>query len=256
MYLVYIDESGNTGMNLKDVQQPVFLLAALVLPESRWFQLEKEFFAIKEKYFGAEYAHEFEIHAKDLKNARGPFKALEFKEQLSFRDEILQLLMLNRITVVYRRIIKNKFERFCEQHYGRGIKINPYIMALPFVCMEVEHHIKSLKGDHQWMLIFDEQKENLDDAEKSLRTLRLDSQSILQTDRLIEKGFFVDSAKSFALQLTDLVAYYIRKYEEHKTGKKVSDYDKQTFDRIEQIGITGVGSKSQDILEWVKDNCL
>jgi len=34
MNLVYIDESGNTGLNLKDPQQPVFLLAAMILPES------------------------------------------------------------------------------------------------------------------------------------------------------------------------------------------------------------------------------
>jgi len=31
MNLIYIDESGNTGLNLKDSQQPVFLLATLIL---------------------------------------------------------------------------------------------------------------------------------------------------------------------------------------------------------------------------------
>jgi len=39
MNLVYIDESGSTGLNLKDSQQPVFLLAAMILPESKWFSL-------------------------------------------------------------------------------------------------------------------------------------------------------------------------------------------------------------------------
>jgi len=68
------------------------------------------------------------------------------------------------------------------------------------------------------MFIFDEQKETLDDAERSLRTLRLDSTSVLKTSNIIEKGFFIDSSKSFALQLVDLAAYYIRKYEENELG--------------------------------------
>ncbi len=106
------------------------------------------------------------------------------------------------------------------------------------------------------MLIFDEQKENLNDAEVSLRTLRLDSNSALKTSNLVEKGFFVDSAKSFGLQLIDLAAYYIRKFEENKLGVKVSDYDKQTFEDIEQITHTGVGSKVVDVIEWVRSKYI
>lgn len=36
MHLIYIDESGNTGKNLADPQQPVFVLGALVIPEGSW----------------------------------------------------------------------------------------------------------------------------------------------------------------------------------------------------------------------------
>ena len=42
MHLIYLDESGQTGTNLRDTFQPVFALGALVVPESAWLALEKD----------------------------------------------------------------------------------------------------------------------------------------------------------------------------------------------------------------------
>jgi len=256
MNFVYIDESGNTGLNLKDPQQPVFLLAALILPESKWFLLEKCFFDVAKEHFGYPLPAPFEVQAKELKSGRGVFASLDFAKQLSFRNEMLQLLLDNKIDIIYRRIIKSKFAAFCEEHYGTGIKVNPYIMALPFVCMEVDHYLRQKGSNELGMLIFDEQKENLDAAERSLRTLRLDSTSVLKTTNIIEKGFFIDSSKSFALQLVDLAAYYIRKYEENELGFRVSEVDRQVFGKIKKLVSTGIGSNIVDILTWIKNHYI
>jgi hypothetical protein len=253
MNLVYIDESGNTGLNLNDIQQPVFLLAAMIVDESKWFLLEKGYYDVAKECFGEPLPAKFEIHAQDLKSRRGMFEGLSLAQQLSFRDSMLHLLVSYGIPVIYRRIIKSKFKAFCEDNYGPGIMVNPYVMALPFVCMEVDYYLRRKGPAELGMLIFDEQKENLNDAELSLRTLRLDDNSALKTRNLIEKGFFSDSSKSFGLQLVDLAAYYIRKYEENKLGLKVSNYDKQTFGAIEKIVSSGVGSRVVDVIEWVRD---
>lgn len=42
MHLIYLDESGNSGNNLGDPQQPIFVLGALVVPEACWLALEKD----------------------------------------------------------------------------------------------------------------------------------------------------------------------------------------------------------------------
>jgi hypothetical protein len=36
MHLVYFDESGNSGNNLNDAEQPIFVLGALIVPETCW----------------------------------------------------------------------------------------------------------------------------------------------------------------------------------------------------------------------------
>jgi hypothetical protein len=252
MNFVYIDESGNTGLNLKDPQQPVFVLAAMVMSQAKWFPLEREFFRIASECFSSPLPESFHIQAKDLKSGRGVFSQLTFREQLSFRDRILHFMVDSELVVIYRRIIKSKFDEFCKNHYGPGIRVNPYITALPFVCMEVDHYLQHKSPDELGMLIFDEQKD-LEAAELSLKTLSLDSASILKTERIVEKGFFIDSKKSYAIQLVDLAAYYIRKYEEFKLGFRVSRYDEQTFDLVKKLTSTGVGSNVSDILEWVKN---
>lgn len=171
MNLVYVDQSGNTGLNLRDSQQPVFILAAMTVPERAWFTPEKDFFRVAKELFENELSYPFEIHAADLKCGRGLFKGLPLERRLSFRDDLLNLLADSGVTVVYRRIIKAKVEAFCMENYGPGIKVNPYVMALPFVCMEVDHYLRQKGPDQVGTLIFDEQKENLDVVERSLRNL-------------------------------------------------------------------------------------
>jgi len=256
MNLIYLDESGNTGLNFKDAQQPVFVLAAIIIHSDKWFPMEKEFHSILRRYFGSELPDDIEMHAIDLKSGRKYFKSLNQSQCLAIRDSMLELLLKYEIPVLYQRIIKSKFEEFCEKQYGSGIKINPYIMALPFICMGVNDYLNRKAPKELGMLILDEQKESFNDAEKTLKTLRLDPNSLLKTTNLIEKGFFVDSQKSFALQLVDIVAYYIRKYEEHKRKIKVSEIDRQTFDKIKKLTSSETQTRTEDIFEWIKQNYI
>ena len=250
MVLVYIDESGDTGHNLSDKQQPVFVLGAILVPQSKWKELEQEFNKIVIGFFGEEKLDSFELHAMDLVNRRGSFTSMPLEQTKKFRTDCLQLIQRLEIKVVYRSIEKKRFQQFCERTYGKGILIAPYIMALPFVCTRINEIIKA--ENDLGILIFDEHY-NLDEIEKSLRTLRLDNTSTLQADYLIERGFFVDSSKSEAIQLTDLVLYYIRKFEEHELGLRVSLIHQETFPIIKKICESTRGhDKAWDIINWVE----
>ena len=256
MNLVYIDDTGNTGLNLKDNQQPIFVLVSIIVHSSKWFAMEKEFYDILKEHFEKELPEDFELKAVHLRSGANHFKGLSMENRLAIRDKMFELLLNYKIPIIYRRIIKSKFGEFCEKQYGPGIKINPYVMALPFVCMEIDNYLKQKNPAELGMLIFDEQKESFNEAEKSLKTLRLDPNSLLKTTNLIEKGFFVDSKKSFALQLTDIVAFYARKYEESKLKKPVSQLDKQTFDILKRLIPEGIQTKIEDIHEWIKQNYI
>jgi hypothetical protein len=71
MHLVYIDESGNTGVNLNDAQQPLFVLAALIVPESCWLELERDLEQALVQLCPALAEIAAEIHATDLRRGSG-----------------------------------------------------------------------------------------------------------------------------------------------------------------------------------------
>jgi len=51
-------------------------------------------------------------------------------------------LVSNTILLYYRKIEKKKYARFCDDNYGPGVKIDPYIMAFPFVSLKINEQLK------------------------------------------------------------------------------------------------------------------
>jgi hypothetical protein len=249
MILVYIDESGDTGLNFSDEQQPVFVLGALLVPQSVWKSLESDFEAIVRRSFGDAIPDNFELHTMHLVNRKGPFQSFSLDQVRAFRDGLLELLETRGLKLVYRKIDKRPFQKYCEDRFGKGIRIAPYIMALPFVCTRVDELLR--KAGDLGILIFDHHRD-LADIEKTLRTLRIDGTGSVHTDRLIEKGFFVDSAQSFPVQLADLVLYYVRKQEEMRLGKKVSAIHQEVFPRLSRlVESLDTHDQSLQIVDWV-----
>jgi len=122
-------------------------------------------------------------------------------------------------------------------------------MAFPFIGLQVDNYLKEKKD--LGIFIFDEHR-SIIDIEQSLKSLRLTDDTVMHLDAVIEKGFFVDSSKSFALQLVDLLLYYIRKYEEFKIGKKVSTIHQEVFEQITAIAVNlDKHPKGLQILDWV-----
>jgi len=77
MHLIYLDESGNTGVDLNDSHQPVFVLGALLVPEECWLRLETDLTALVERFFPSPRPDDFELHATELMNPRGELHRLQ-----------------------------------------------------------------------------------------------------------------------------------------------------------------------------------
>lgn len=248
MILVYVDESGDTGLNLKDAQQPIFLLSALLVPDDLWHRLESDFMEVVADFFEGRIPSDFELHTTDLKSRRGFFAGFTPDRTFAFRDRVFDLIERFGLQARYMRILKKDFDKFCQKQYGSGVKVEPYFMALPFLCRDLDRHL--LERDTRGILIFDEHR-MAGDIDKSLWTLRLDDASSLRIERIVEKGFSIESRLSVPLQLSDFLAYYLRKWEEHKAGFRTSPYDQAVFPRLGALAQTFAVDGFQDIFAWV-----
>ena len=116
MILVCIDETGDTGTNLTDPQQPIFVLGAILIKQDQWKSLEDQFRKILRDYFNGVIPEDFELHTIDLVSRRGFFKKATLEETFQLRDKLLTLLVSNTIPLYYRKIEKKKYARFCDDN--------------------------------------------------------------------------------------------------------------------------------------------
>lgn len=101
------------------------------------------------------------------------------------------------------------------------------------------------------MFISDENKEIVRDLEKSIRQLRLGS-GPLRLSQIIEKGFFIDSAKSRILQLCDMCVLHAREKEEVAAGGVAKPFDEEGIKLIEPLILRG-NEQIWDVIAWLKE---
>jgi hypothetical protein len=249
MYLVYFDESGNTGNNLNDAQQPIFVLCALAVPETKWLQVEQDLHAEIEKIYHSPRPDDFEIHATELMSGRQWCKSVPLADRVAFRDAWFSVAVKHDLKIIYRATAKKRFERWQHHTFGSGIVINPHVVTFPLVARVVDDWLKSLPGSPLGIFISDENKEIVRDVEKSIKVLR-GIEGTLKLGQIIEKGFFIDSSKSVILQLCDLCAYTLRKKEEAKAGLRDNPLHHSGVALLEPLIHRG-NENLQDVLQWI-----
>ena len=252
MHLIYLDESGNTGNNLQETQQPIFVLASLVVPEQKWLPLETELQAAVDRFFPAPRPDDFEIHANEIINPRGFFRQFPVQQRLDFFQAWMAIANKHQLKVIYRAIAKKRYARWLLEEFGSGVMINPHIAAFSLVAHVLNDYLRSLPGTPLGMFISDENKEVVHDVEKSIRLLRVD-QSTLRLSQIIEKGFFIASDQSLPLQLCDLCAFCLRRLEEQKAGLAVKPLDQNCIPWVKPLIHRGTEPLG-DVLTWLKQH--
>lgn len=245
-----MDESGNTGNNLSDSSQPLFLLAALLVHENQWMELEARLLAALEPLFPSPRHEGFELHGTDLRSGRNACAGIPLGQRLGLRDAWFTIAAEMGLRLFYRHIVKARYARWLDAEFGaRATPVNPHIAAFAFTVQAVNRHLTRLGPDALGILISDENKETSPDLERAHRQLRM-SDDDLRLSRIIEKGFFINSAASLPLQLCDLCALYARKKEEAKAGLTVHQADHSGIDLIEPL-IQRAGERQNDVLAWL-----
>lgn len=252
MHLVYLDESGNTGNNLADPEQPLFVLCAMVVPEGNWIALEQELEQVIHAQFPQGAPKDFEVHSGDLRMGRGFFTGMPVPQRIAFRDKWLAIAPRHNVKVIYRAIQKKRYGSWLEQTFGAGVAINPHVVAFSLVAKVVNDYLRSLPGKPLGIFISDENREITVDVEKSIKLLR-GSVSSIGLGQFVEKGFFIDSHKSLPLQLCDVFALNLRKHEEVLQGlRPAKPFDEAAFALIEPLLHRG-DEAFVDVIAWLTE---
>lgn len=253
MHLIYMDETGNTGTDLSNPEQPVFVLCALIVPEQCWQTLESDLESMIKQHIPEIALQGGEVHATDLRSGKGAFKNIAPAQRIELRDSWLTVAQKHGLRIVYRAIEKQRFAKWVSDTFGSAVKLHPHVAAFPLVARVVDDYLAQQSGV-LGMFISDENHETVRDIEKSIRVLRGEA-GALRLKRIVEKGFFIDSRKSRVLQLCDVCAFSLRKMEEVRLGLSVKPADEKGIELVKPLIQTG-DEGIHDVLAWLTEQHL
>jgi hypothetical protein len=196
-YIVYVDESGDHGLNSIDPSYPIFVLVFCIFKKRDYVQtavpLIQEF---KLKHFGHD---QVVLHETDIRRDRGSFAFLKSKEhKMDFLNELTEIIRIIPFTLI-RTVIDKESYRLRHQ-----IAENPYHVGLRFGLERIFYFLRQpLSLTH----VVVEQRGKVEDDE-----LELEFRRICVGDNYLRKTLpfqliFADKkSNSAGLQIADLVA--------------------------------------------------
>lgn len=112
-YLLFLDESGDHGLNNIDPQYPVFVLCGIILSETSYQILQSEAANIKQKFWGNKKVI---FHSRDIRKCENEFTIL-FDNGIkgNFYKAVNNMISKSDYTIITSAIQKENYIR----RYGR-----------------------------------------------------------------------------------------------------------------------------------------
>lgn len=208
MFLTYIDESGKPE---RSDPEDEFVLAALIINESSWKEMDTRVVGLKQKYFPGRDPRTVELHATDIFNHKKAFKNMSVDTRIKIFSDIIQIICDVECTITAVVIRKNKL-------YSKSLNIHSYAMELLFerLCYFFDTTNGNLrmqgKDEECGIMLIDSVNPKFDNKLRlKIRGLFLTGSKYQKNNYLIEDPMFVDSSYRHLSQLVDCIAYCIRR---------------------------------------------
>lgn len=221
MHFYYLDESGCTGNNLTNQEQPIFVLGGVSVRDEGWIETQKVLVSIINEYFHGSVPDNFELHAEQLLSpyGDGPFSGHDRSRRNALAKSILNLLADRSHDVHLYAIDKAKLSsETCSVDMPYDTKV-PYLVAFDYLITYINWFVKEKLGKSaRGMLIIDVKEEFREDIERITHYRRFEGPAGHRVKRIVEFSYPVDSRKNPMIQLSDLVVFCTRKFLEIDLG--------------------------------------
>lgn len=237
MKLLYLDESGSTGLDLENKQQPFFVLAGICVDAKNWHTINDYFKNEKVKIY--EDFKTIEIHTNELYNSnpRSPFYKNDWKDNFIVLEKLVNLIVSLDIKLTKAVILKKEYKK----HFGNNIIVDPYLYS--FAILYNSFNKSLINWDDYGIVFCDELKKMETSLEILYPHLKIDNKNI------IEKTFYLDSKKNNFIQIADICSFYINKYNCIKQFGATDSFKKDHCIKMyEQIRKLLVGSERKALL--------
>lgn len=138
---MYLDETGDHGLNFVDENFPIFLLTACLFNESDYAHLCDEVNAFKIKFFGTDGVI---LHSRDIRKCEGAFQILfDLTIKADFYKDLNRILK-NADFNIFSAVL-NKQDYI--EKYGRTAS-DPYFICLTHIIETVISHLNKVHNSN------------------------------------------------------------------------------------------------------------
>jgi hypothetical protein len=221
MHFLYIDEAGNTGTDLTAKQQPVFVMASLVVSDEKWRKTTTAIKTTLETYFGQTLQPGFELHAHQLLSpcGEGPFADHDRTKRNTLALDLLKLIEQRGHYLFHVPIYKATLAQIQSNENEFGFDWHhPWQFAFSLQVTMFEEFLRgpSTGSTSSGLIIIDHQ----DDCVEFVRThtaARQKSNGWKELKKVVEIGYSAVSHANSLIQLTDVAAFTLKKFYELET---------------------------------------
>jgi Protein of unknown function (DUF3800) len=204
MYLVFIDGSGNTGMDLAHPTSTSYVLMALAVHGRRARALEDDATALLARAFGDDVKRPgFECKGSDLYRGQGPCAAMRPADRVALYGELLALLAKHSASLIWVCVDKPRLAR------RYATPMHPHKLAFIFMMEQVEKFLRQRRDFG--LIVSDEEKEMESQVIEDLSRYKEMGTSFgydpVDLTCIVDNVHWVRSHNSRLLQLADLCAY-------------------------------------------------
>lgn len=198
-YIVYVDESGDHGLDSIDPDYPVFVLAFCIFEKEHYHtRCSPALQSLKFKHFGHDMVV---LHEREIRKSSGAFTVLLDRERRAgFMEDLNGLVEAAEFTLIAAAIKKAELQR----RYIRPV--NPYALALAFCLERLQNHLSRRGNDGLVHVIF-ESRGKKEDQDLELVFRQVCAGNNYAGDVLpFEPVFAPKAVNCGGMQLADLIA--------------------------------------------------
>jgi hypothetical protein len=205
VYLLFIDESGNPSLGVKNVSKEPCVIAGLAVPDGAWRPIDQRFRAIKRRY-----AVTGELKWRFFGSPKGPLAHLDAAQRDALRTEVYELVtQRNAIRVIAvigtpsAYAVTGPFRDLSDGFYRHAIKC----LSERFQYF-LQDQSRDIAQTHNGLMVCDARERTKDQRlVEAMNELMVDGGPFVSSyANLVEGLFMADSRLSTGVQLADMVA--------------------------------------------------
>ena len=208
MYLLYADGSGDTKMK-RDWANGLYVLSGVIVHESRLRTVENDIVALKRSVLPHLDPRDWELHAHELWNNSGFFKAdmgLDFSKKTEIFERVANTTRRSDVTLLTVVVFK---DRIPSRRSASKLTENVWT----FVGERFEHFLKRVPGGADTGMIFMDSSDKISESEirNTIEKMTRDTPR-QRIEHIMRETAFVRSDEHLTIQLADMAAYIVNRH--------------------------------------------